>query len=264
MEAPTAAEEEIARAGCGAAEGTRRLRKGGSRMAAKNPYLNIDMSDVYEKLNQMKQVVGEKNAAKILYWTVKDSAGHIRAKLSPILQKEYQSKAMTIRRSIGKAIMTGEMSCVIPIENTRNIIGGKDFPLDGSTTRVVKGNATRRKKALEAGKKPKPGKKYKIRAKILKKGVSTMPDVMPGAGRSSYGDQPPFLMPVKSKSGPTGKHIVMTRKGKAKLPIISVVGIGVPQMPLNRSRAAVEDDIAEYAMERLVHHYEAVLEKYVK
>lgn len=233
-------------------------------MAAKNPYLNIDMSDVYEKLNEMKQVVGEKNAAKILYWTVKDSAGHIRAKLSPILRKEYQSRAMTIRRSIGKAIMTGEMSCVIPIENTRNIIGGSDFPLDGSTTRVVKGNATRRKKALEAGKKPKPGKKYKIRAKILKKGVSTMPDIMPGAGRSSYGDQPPFLMPVKSKSGPTGKHIVMTRKGKARLPIISVVGIGVPQMPLNRSRAAVEDDIADFAMDRLVHHYEVVLKKYVK
>lgn len=233
-------------------------------MAANHPYLNIDMSDVYEKLNEMRQVVGEKNAAKILYWTVKDSAGHIRAKLSPILRKEYQSRAMTIRRSIGKAIMTGEMSCVIPIENARNIIGGSDFPLDGSTTRVVKGNATRRKKALEAGKKPKPGKKYKIRAKILKKGVSTMPDVMPGAGRSSYGDQPPFLMPVKSKSGPTGKHIVMTRKGKARLPIISVVGIGVPQMPLNRSRAAVEDDIADFAMDRLVHHYEVVLKKYVK
>nr|DAH95616.1 MAG TPA: minor tail protein [Caudoviricetes sp.] len=233
-------------------------------MAAKNPYLNIDMSDVYKKLNEMKQVVGEKNAAKILYWTVKDSARHIRAKLSPILRKEYQSRAMTIRRSIGEAIMTGEMSCVIPIENARNIIGGDDFPLDGSTTRVVKGNATRRKKAIEAGKKPKPGKKYKIRAKILKKGVSTMPPVMPGAGRSSYGDQPPFLMPVKSKSGPTGKHIVMTRKGKEKLPIIRVVGIGVPQMPLNRSRAAVEDDIADFAMDRLVHHYEAVLKKYVK
>lgn len=233
-------------------------------MAAKNPYLNIDMSDVYEKLNEMKQVVGEKNAAKILYWTVKDSARHIRAKLSPILRKEYQSRAMTIRRSIGKAIMTGEMSCVIPIENTRNIIGGDDFPLDGSTTRVVKGNERRRKKAIEAGRRPKPGKKYKIRAKILKKGVSTMPDVMPGAGRSSYGDQPPFLMPVKSKTGPTGKHIVMTRQGKEKLPIIRVVGIGVPQMPLNRSRAAVEDDIADFAMDRLVHHYEAVLEKYVK
>lgn len=233
-------------------------------MAAKNPYLNIDMSDVYEKLNEMKQVVGEKNAAKILYWTVKDSARHIRAKLSPILRKEYQSRAMTIRRSIGKAIMTGKMSCVIPIENTRNIIGGDDFPLDGSTTRVVKGNERRRKKAIEAGRRPKPGKKYKIRAKILKKGVSTMPNVMPGAGRSSYGDQPPFLMPVKSKTGPTGKHIVMTRKGKEKLPIIRVVGIGVPQMPLNRSRAAVEDDIADYAMDRLVHHYEVVLKKYVK
>ena len=81
MEAPTAAEEEIARAGCGAAEGTRRLRKGGSRMAAR-PYLNIDMSDVYEKLNQMKQVVGEKNAAKILYWTVKDSARDTSARSS--------------------------------------------------------------------------------------------------------------------------------------------------------------------------------------
>lgn len=233
-------------------------------MAANHPYLNIDMSDVYEKLNEMKQVVGEKNAAKILYWTVKDSARHIRAKLSPILRKEYQSRAMTIRGSIGQAKINGAMSCVIPIENARNIIGGSDFPLDGSTTRVVKGNATRRKKALEAGKKPKPGKKYKIRAKILKKGVSTMPDVMPGAGRSSYGDQPPFLMPVKSKAGPTGKYIVMTRKGKAKLPIIRVVGIGVPQMPLNRSRAAVEDDIADFAMDRLVHHYEAVLKKYVK
>lgn len=233
-------------------------------MAAKNPYLNIDMSDVYEKLNEMKQVVGEKNAAKILYWTVKDTARHIRKTLSPILRKEYQSRAMTIRGSIGQPEINGAMSCVIPIENARNIIGGKDFPLDGSTTRVVKGNKTRREKAIKAGKKPKPGKAYKIKAKILKKGVSTLPHIMPGAGRSSYGDQPPFLMPVKSKEGATGKYIVMTRKGKEKLPIIRVVGIGVPQMPLNRSREEVKDDIAEFAMKRLVHNYEAVLKKYVK
>lgn len=238
--------------------------KEGERMAANHPYLSIDMSDVYEKLREIRQVVGEKNAEKILYWTVKDTARHIRKTLSPILRKEYQSRAMTIRGSIGQPEINGAMSCVIPIENARNIIGGSDFPLDGSTTRVVKGNATRRKKALEAGKKPKPGKKYKIRAKILKKGVSTLPHIMPGAGRSSYGDQPPFLMPVKSKSGPTGKYIVMTRKGKEKLPIIRVVGIGVPQMPLNRSREEVKDDIAEFAMKRLVHNYEAVLEKYVK
>ena len=232
---------------------------------ATRPYLNIDMSDVYEKLKEIRQVVGDKNAEKILYWTVKDTAGHIRKTLSPILQKEYQSKAMTIRGSIGQPEMKGAMSCVIPVENARNIIGGKDFPLDGSTTRVVNNNRTRRKKAIAAGKKPKPSKPLKqINVKILKKGVSTLPHIMPGEGRSSYGDQPPFLMPVTSKAGATGKYIVMTRKGKEKLPIIRVVGIGVPQMPLNRSREEVKDDIAEYAMKRLVHNYEAVLKKYVK
>nr|DAF49227.1 MAG TPA: minor tail protein [Caudovirales sp. ctrNG92] len=233
-------------------------------MAAR-PYLSIDMRDVYEKLREIRQVVGEKNAEKILYWTVKDTAGHIRKTLSPILRKEYQSRAMTIRGSIGQPEMNGAMSCVIPVENARNIIGGKDFPLDGSTTRIVNNNRTRRKKALAAGKKPRPSKLLKqINVKILKKGVSTLPHIMPGAGRSSYGDQPPFLMPVKSKAGATGKYIVMTRKGKEKLPIIRVVGIGVPQMPLNRSREEVKDDIAEYAMKRLVHNYEAVLKKYVK
>lgn len=233
-------------------------------MAGK-PYLDIDMTKLYERLEIMQKIVGKENSQKLLYRTMNRTAGHVRAKLSPILQKDYYTTPTTIRQSIGKARTDGMSYCVIPIENTRNIIGGKDFPIDGAITKVLNTDNTRRKKAIAKGKKPRPSKLIsQINVKILKKDMSTLPSIMPGAGRSSYGDQPPFLMPVKNKAGRTGKYIVMTRKGKAKLPIIRVVGIGVPQMPLNQSREEVMEDIANFAMDRLETEYWAMLKGYAK
>ena len=53
--------------------------------------------------------------------------------------------------------------------------------------------------------------------------------------------------------------IAFTRTTPARLPIASVVGLGVPQMPLNRSRPAIEADIKDYLMKRLKHNYEHMI-----
>ena len=76
-----------------------------------------------------------------------------------------------------------------------------------------------------------------IKAKIVKSGESVLPNPMP----SWQGGQPPFM-----KGG-----IAMTRSGPSRYPIHKIVGIAVPQPPLNRSKAEMEEHIQKYMMQQL-------------
>jgi hypothetical protein len=80
-----------------------------------------------------------------------------------------------------------------------------------------------------------------IKAKIVKSGISVLPARMP----SWQGGQPPFMM----------GGLAMTRSGPSRFPIHKVVGLAVPQPPLVRSQAEMEQDIQAYMMERLEHHF---------
>ena len=63
------------------------------------------------------------------------------------------------------------------------------------------------------------------------------------------GGQPPFMI---------GK-VAFTRKYANKShPIVHVVGLGVPQMPINKSREDVEKAIRKVVETRLVHHFEVL------
>ena len=68
-----------------------------------------------------------------------------------------------------------------------------------------------------------------------------MPDTM-----EHQGGQPPFMV----------GGVAFTRKYKGKShPIVHVVGLGVPQMPINKSEEDVQKDIREVVEKRLVHHF---------
>lgn len=78
------------------------------------------------------------------------------------------------------------------------------------------------------------GRKYRIHAKIVKSGESTLPPTL-----ADQGGNPPF----RNYSAPTLHNAAFTRTTDARLPIVPVSGLAVPQMPLNLSRERVEDDI---------------------
>lgn len=52
-----------------------------------------------------------------------------------------------------------------------------------------------------------------------------------------------------------GKGIAFTRRTQNRLPIVKVVGLGVPQMPLNRSSDDVQDALLQFIGNRLEHNF---------
>ena len=137
----------------------------------------------------------------------------------------------------GKVSMGGGASgpsCVIPIRGHKGSIGG----FYGASGGAHGWRAARRGR-------------YKVNAKILRGKVSTLPAVM-----SHQGGNPPFRN-LGSKLG----GVTFTRKGKARFPIAKVVGIAVPQMPMNRAQAAVQENIQSFLMERLEHEHAQMIGK---
>ena len=79
----------------------------------------------------------------------------------------------------------------------------------------------------------------------------TMPSQM-----SHQGGNPPFRNLGSSLGG-----LTFTRTTDDRLPIARVAGIGVPQMPLNRSEDDVQTDIMDMLMKRLEHEHERLIAK---
>lgn len=223
-------------------------------------YLGIDMKPLRNLLSAMESELGEAQFRKMMIRAFRRVPGHVRKVLPGELKKDYYVNPSHVRKSIGGAKVettnrfshTG-VTCIIPIREARNVIGGDQFKVTAGTRR--------RKPMLTRKGKRVPNKRYHIDAKILKSRISVLPKKMPGEGRSSYGDQPPF---VTAKGGKT-HGVVMTRKyADRRLPIIRVTGIGIPQMPLNQSRKAVEEDILNFTMGRIEHEYRVIMERLQK
>ena len=157
--------------------------------------------------------------------TFNDAGKKVKTIVRKEVPKEYAVTAAWAGSAVGWPKSqggAGKIGVVVPINGTRGSIGGR-FKASGPRGR------------------PKKGRRAKINAKILKGASSTMPDVM-----AHQGGQPPFMI----------GSVAFTRKYKGKShPIVHVVGLGVPQMPINKSRDEVEKDIKEVVEKRLVHHF---------
>lgn len=134
----------------------------------------------------------------------------------------------------GARVSVGDgVKCIIPIRAPRGKIGGGGLygATGGAHGWNIKG-------------------KYKINARIMKGGKSTLPGNM-----SNIGGQPPF----RNYDAGSLNGMTFTRTGKERLPIKPVVGIGIPQMPMNKSKGAVEKDIKKLLEGRMEHVLQQVL-----
>ena len=82
-------------------------------------------------------------------------------------------------------------------------------------------------------------KNGRVSANIVRSGVSILPQRM-----THQGGNPPFM---------TG-GVCMTRRKASRQPIVSVKGLAVPHMPLNRAAGGVQDAILDIAEKRLMHN----------
>lgn len=207
-------------------------------------YLDIDTTEAEKLLEKLKKTLTEKEMEKLQYRVVSRTGQKVKSIVSTDVPKKYHIKKGEVAKDIGRPKMgTGEgnVACTIPIEGTRHIIGGKTFTARGG----------------RHGWNVRAGKRYKITAQIVKGKASVLPTEM-----ENYGDNPPFRN-LSAKRLSNGAFV--REKGAGfpphNLPVARIVGIAVPQMPMNRSKDEVQNDIMEHMIQRIEHEYKFITGK---
>lgn len=199
--------------------------------------IQVDISDLRGKIGKLEANLTPQRFNSLMRSEFGRLPGRVRVIMKEDLPPNYYVKPSAAAAAVKGARMTGGLGggggvgCVIPIVGKKGNIGS----MFGASGGAHGWNSLRRK--------------YRVKAKIVKAGVSTLPTHM-----SHQGGQPPFRN-LGSKLG----GLTFTRKGKERGPIVRVSGIAIPQMPLNRSREAVEKDLHDYLEQRLDHVIETML-----
>lgn len=211
-------------------------------------YIRIDVSDVRAKLNSLQGTLSQQQQEKMVNRALVRTGKTVKTILKRELPKEYHVKPAQIGREVGYVhtqYTPGRMGCSIPITGVRGHIG--------DTGKFKARGGAHGWQALKYA-----GKRYKIKAKIVKDHVSVLPTAM-----SDNSGNAPFRNYDAPKLN--GIAFVRRKKGKgSRLPITPIVSIGIPQMPLNRSMDDVQDAIMNKLEERLVHEHEVIMRRIVK
>lgn len=216
---------------------------GGGRVAS-DVFLNIDISRAEETIEALRELYTEEEFRRIVYSAFKQTGHFTRTAVKRIIPRYYNVTQTTVYNHIKepKTEFGGGgigVSCSIPIDGARMTIGG---------TFKAKGGA--------AGWNVKKGKRYKIRAQIVRGQKSVLPEEM-----EHQGGYPPFI----NKSAPKLHGVAFTRTGrktkKGTDEIVRVVGLGVPQMPMNRAEKEVQRAVVDKLIERLEHEHDRRVKK---
>lgn len=190
-----------------------------SFISGSGAYLDIDISDLSDTIEMMRATLTEAQFKRLMYRTFAEAGRKSKTMIAREVQQDYVVTQAWVKSQIRPFRLTFggafPVTCTIPISSHKGSIGGR-FKASG-------GRRGRR-----------------ISAAIVRAGRSTLPDEM-----KNQGGNPPFM------SG----GVAYTRRTKNRYPIVRVVGLGVPQMPMNRSRVKVERVLLEYIGNRLEHNF---------
>lgn len=193
--------------------------------------LHVDISDLEDTIDEMRKIMTVDRFEEMLRRTFNDAGKKVRTIMRKEVPKEYMVTAAWVGSKVGwpQRDTRRRIGVIIPIKGERGTIGG------------------RFKKSFAKGR-PKKGQKRPIYASIVREKKSKMPETFPHQGY-----QPGFI-------GPNG--VMFTRKyPDRRLPIVRVVGLGVPQMPINRSEEDVQGEIHKVIENRLPHHFKVLFKK---
>ena len=186
-------------------------------------YLSVDMSDVQRTIDLMRGVLTRQQFEQLLYRTFGEVGQRSKTIISRAVRQDYVAPDGWIRSQIDRYQLSfggfAPVTCKIPLKGAKGVIGQR-FPASGGS-----------------------GRRYgrrRITASIVRSGRSRLPAVM-----RNQGGNPPFM----------SNGVAFTRRTEARLPIVRVAGLGVPQMPLNRSADETQDQILELCGNRLEHNF---------
>ncbi len=188
-------------------------------MLGVNANLNVDMSDLQRVIDFLRGIMTQEQFERLLYRTFGEVGRKSKTIIARAVRQEYEAPYGWVQSNIGhyQLSMGGAMpvTCKIPLKGARGVIGPR-----------FKASGGRRGRPLVAS--------------IVKGAKSRLPAVM-----EHQGGQPPFM----------NGGVAFTRKTSARLPIVRVVGLAVPQMPLNKSKPETEQQLLDYAGKRLEHNF---------
>ena len=179
-------------------------------------YMSVDLGDLARVIDLLRGVMTREQFERLMYRTFNEVGRRSKTLISRAVRQDYVAQDGWIRSQI----MRPQLSMGGGVQCRIPINGAKGvigprFPASG-------------------------GRRSRITASIVRAGRSRLPAVM-----ANQGGNPPFM------SG----GVAFTRRTEARLPIVRVVGLGVPQMPLNRSEDETRRLLLEYTGQRLEHNF---------
>lgn len=200
--------------------------------------VRIDASDAARKMRMLSAVLSPNQMKQLEKRVLLRTGRKVKTIVKREVPKKYHITSGVVGKDIkpmqmgGAGVGGGDVSCAIPIEGKRHIIGGKTFTARGGRHGW---NGVR------------IGKRYKITAQIVRGVSSTLPTSL-----VEHNGNPPF----RNYNAAKLNNATFVRRPSAgfppkNTPISRVVGIAVPQMPMNRAEHEVQGEIGDYMKERM-------------
>lgn len=212
-----------------------------------NSSLYIDTSNLNRLLNNMREVLNEKQFYQAQYHALKRAGKSARTIVKNDVRVDYAVPAGYVLGSMSAPRLSsggGGVSCVIDIANTRGRIGP-----------IFKAKGGRTAKRYKRGR-PVGAQVYTASTSLLPTIQTDRPHFRTSKGvyvrmvGSGY-----YTATVRYKT----KHGMRTYRAR-KEKIRPGVGISVPQMPLNRSEPKVQQHVEELLEKRLIHECKRLLD----
>lgn len=182
--------------------------------------IRIDATQALQTLSEAQKMLSPEKCKEYMRLTLTDTGRAAKSIIGDTVVEDYVVTKSWAADKVGFPQVSGGggLTVIVPVRGSRGMIGPV-YPIVGAS----------------GGK-----KKRRIRAKIVRDGVSTLPDKM-----DHQGGNPPFV----------AKGRVFTRRTNKRYPIVRVVGLGVPQMPINRSQAKIEKKLLAEMEKSATRHF---------
>jgi len=201
----------------------------------KGVFLTVDTSDAQKRINDLRGILTREQFEKLMYRTFREVANRSKTPIARATVQDYAVKQKWVRDHInGYSLQFGStypVTCTIPLSSHKGVIGSRK-----DTTFALRGAKTK--------------KNSRVYAAIVKGHISQLPRVMKNQGGNA-----PFV-----GGGGRINGLVVTRRTKERYPVVRVVGLGVPQMPLNRSEEKVQNAIRDLLEKRLEHNFDHLMD----
>lgn len=205
-------------------------------MAGPSPYdIKIDVSHLTGLMDDIRNRLTAERYIAVMRSEFRRIPGKVKKILGEDIPQDYAVNTKLVKGAVKHdktSVGAGGVNCTIPIVGKRLSVGGT-FRASGG----VRGWESLKKK-------------YRVKATIKRTGKSQLPEEM-----KHQGGNPPF----RNLSAKSLNKAAFTRTSKKRFPIQPVVGVSVPQMPLNKSRERIGEDIGKLLEERMEHVHQQII-----